>query len=185
MTSTQTLSTSNTMKATRMPRVQLVPTTRRDYNVLHNLAQLYQYDFTDFLPGDLNEQGEYPYIDVRRYLTGKGLRAYLARVSGKLAGFVLIKDTPEQRDRMGCYLAEFFVMRPYRRKGVGRALAFQTFDTYRGYWELAVVGPNTPALAFWRKVVGEYSQNRCEEFTTYDHEDRVTVIWQTFDSSTW
>ncbi|MBN1427495.1 MAG: GNAT family N-acetyltransferase [Anaerolineae bacterium] len=163
----------------------MVPATRHDYNVLHRLAQFYQYDFTDFLPGDLNEQGEYPYVDIRRYLNQKAHHAYLARVSGKLGGFALIKERPEQRDRPGCYLAEFFVMRPYRRQGVGRTAAFQTFDTHRGYWELAVVGPNTPALAFWRRVVDEYSKGRHEEFTTYDHEEGVTVIWQAFDSSEW
>ncbi|MBN1311050.1 MAG: GNAT family N-acetyltransferase [Anaerolineae bacterium] len=168
-----------------MPRVRLVPATRSDYNVLHRLAQLYQYDFTDFLSGDINEQGEYPYMNVRNYLTQKGRRAYLARVNGKLGGFVLINDKPEQRNQAGYYLAEFFVLRPYRRQGVGRALAFQTFDTYRGYWELAVIDPNKPALAFWRKVVDEYTQGRCEEFTTYDHEEGFTVIWLVFDSSTW
>ncbi len=172
------------IKTTHTPGVQLVPATLSDRNALHNLAQFYQYDFTEFLPGDVDEQGEYPYIDVRRYLTEKDHRAYLARVNGKLGGFVLIKDRPEQRDRPGRYLAEFFVMRPYRRLGVGRMLAFQTFDTYRGYWELAVVGPNTPAQAFWRRVVDEYTGGRFEEFTTQDNEagSTITIIWQAFDS---
>jgi predicted acetyltransferase len=173
------------MLTKRMPRVQLVPATAEDYHVLHRLAQFYQYDFTEFLPGEVNEQGEYPYMNVRRYLTQKDHRAYLARVNGRLGGFVLIKDKPEQRDRAGCYLAEFFVMRPYRGQGVGRMMAFQAFDTYRGYWELAVVGPNTPAQAFWRKVVDAYTRGRFEEFTTYDEDEGGTIIWQTFDSSEW
>lgn len=166
------------------PRVQLVLATQSNFQILHNLAQFYQYDFTEFLPGDLDEQGEYPYIDVRRYLTEKGHHAYLARVNGKLGGFVLVKDRPEQRDRPGRYLAEFFVMRPFRKMGVGRTLAFQTFDTYRGYWELAVVGPNTPAQAFWRKVVDEYTRGQFEEFTTLESEaeSTITIIWQAFDS---
>lgn len=168
------------------PRVQLVPATLSNYNALHSLAQFYQYDFTEFLPGDVDADGEYPFIDVRRYLT-EGHRAYLARVNGKLGGFVLVRDRPEQRDRPGRYLAEFFVMRPYRRLGVGRTLAFQTFDTYRGYWELAVVSPNTPAQAFWRKVVGQYTRGRFEEFTTQDNEagSTITIIWQAFDSRAW
>lgn len=170
------------IKTTSTPRVQLVPATLSSYSALHNLAQFYQYDFTEFLPGDLNEQGEYPYMDVRRYLTEREHRAYLARVNGRLGGFVLIKDRPEQRDRPGRYLAEFFVMRPYRRLGVGRSLAFQTFDTYQGYWELAIVGPNTPAQAFWRRVVDDYTRGRFEEFTTQDTEEGIAIIWQAFDS---
>ena len=174
--------TPYSMKTSYTPKVQLIPATISHSNALHSLAQFYQYDFTEYLPGDVNDQGQYPYMDVRRYLTEKDHRAYLARVNGRLGGFVLVKDRPEQRDRPGRYLAEFFVMRPYRRQGIGRLLAFQTFDTYRGYWELAVVGPNIPAQIFWRKVVDEYTQGHFEEFTTLDSEEGITIIWQAFDS---
>jgi predicted acetyltransferase len=185
MTNTHSSFNPRLIQTTHASRIQLFPATLSNHNALHSLAQFYQYDFTEFLPGDIDEQGEYPYIDVERYLTEKGHHAYLARVNGKLGGFVLVRDRPEQRDRPGRYLAEFFVMRPYRRLGVGRALAFQTFDTYGGYWELAIVGPNTPAQAFWRKVVDEYSGGRFEEFTTQDSEEGITIIWQAFDSSKW
>lgn len=187
MTNTHSSLNPHIIQAAHIPRVQLVPATLSDHNALRNLAQFYQYDFTEFLPGDVDEHGEYPYIDVQRYLTEKGHRAYLARVNGKLGGFVLVRDRPEQRERPGRYLAEFFIMRPYRRLGVGRALAFQTFDTYRGYWELAIVGPNTPAQAFWHKVVDEYTRGRFEEFTTQESEEgsTLTIIWQAFDSREW
>jgi predicted acetyltransferase len=187
MTNTHDSLSPHPVKITHTPRVQLIPAALSDRNALHNLAQFYQYDFTEFLPGDVDEQGEYPYMDVQRYLTDKGHRAYLARVNGKLGGFVLVRDRPEQRDRSGRYLAEFFVMRPYRQLGVGRTLAFQTFDTFRGYWELAIVGPNIPAQAFWRKVVGEYTQGRFEEFTTQESDggSTITIIWQAFDNREW
>jgi predicted acetyltransferase len=185
MTNTRDSLQSHLTKKASTPRVQLIPATFSDRIALHNLAQFYQYDFAEFLPSDLDEQGEYPYMDVGRYLSEKDHRAYLARINGKLGGFVLVKDRPEQRNRAGCYLAEFFVMRPYRRMGVGRTLAFRTFDTFRGYWELAIVGPNTPAQAFWRKVVGEYTKGRFEEFTTQDSEEGIAIIWEAFDSQEW
>lgn len=165
-----------------MPNVQLVRATVKDHDTLFNLAQFYQYDFTDYLPGELDEDGCYPYINVRFYL-GQGRQAYLARVDQRLAGFVLVDENPPYRGGVGHYLAEFFVMRRYRRQGVGRAMAIQTFDTYKGYWEIAEVGPNVPAQAFWRAVIRDYSGGRFQEIIT--EEDGLKIVWQTFDSRGW
>ncbi len=164
-----------------MPSVQFIPATLEHYDALYNLAQLYQYDFSEFLPGEVDGNGQYPYIDVRRYLTHRGHKAYLARSNGYWCGFVLVSDhLHRRRGGDGRYLAEFFVMRRYRRQGIGRELAFKTFDTYRGYWEVAEVGSNGPAQTFWRKVIGEYTRGRYEEKTI--NEDGMPIIWQTFDS---
>lgn len=165
-----------------MPNVQLIRATFKDHDILFNLAQFYQYDFTEFLPGDLDEEGYYPYIRVRYYLN-KGRQAYLARVDEHLAGFVLVDETTPHRGVPGRYIAEFFVLKRYRRQGIGRTLAFQTFDTYKGYWEIAEVGPNLPAQAFWRAIINQYSHGRFQEVTT--EEDGHKIVWQMFDSREW
>ena len=69
----------------------------------------------------------------------------------------------------------------YRRQGIGSTLATQLFDTHHGYWEVTIVGPNTPAQAFWRKVVNTYAKGRYRDFTT--QEDDMDIIWLTFDIS--
>jgi predicted acetyltransferase len=165
-----------------MPNVQLIRATFKDHDILFNLAQLYQYDFTEYLPGDLDEEGYYPYISVRYYLN-KGRQAYLARVDEHLAGFVLVDETTPHKGAPGRYIAEFFVLRRYRRQGIGKALAFQTFDTYKGYWEIAEVGPNLPAQAFWRAIIAQYAHGRFQEVTT--EEDGLKIVWQMFDSREW
>ena len=170
-------------KACLMPDTRLARATFDDYDALYNLAQLYQHDFSEFLPGDVDDKGIFQYMDVRRYLTDKEYKAYLARIDNKLGGFVLITSHLQHWRGPGRYVAEFFVMRRFRRQGIGRKLAFQAFDTYRGHWEVAEVGPNTPAQAFWRKVIGEYTHGRFEESRTL--ENSLTIIWQTFDSSQW
>jgi predicted acetyltransferase len=53
------------------------------------------------------------------------------------------------------HLAEFFVAKPYRRRGLGRAVAEATLRRFPGRWNLAVVDANVPAFAFWRTVVAE------------------------------
>jgi predicted acetyltransferase len=75
------------------------------------------------------------------------------------------------------------VLRCFRRKGVGRAMAFQVFETYRGFWQIGAIEPNLPAQNFWRVTVSAYTAGRYQESITDEHDE--VIIWQTFDSSTW
>jgi predicted acetyltransferase len=52
-------------------------------------------------------------------------------------------------------MAEFFVARPYRREGVGRAAALEVLGARPGLWEIAVARRNAPALTFWRAVAAD------------------------------
>jgi predicted acetyltransferase len=116
---------------------------------------------------------------LERYFEQPGFWAYVGRVGGELAGFVLVSDRVRHCTGPGRLVDEFFVLRCYRRRGVGRALAYQTFDTYRGYWEVAEVSTNTPAQAFWRQVIDGYTQGRYREIISDFGE-----VWQMFDSAT-
>jgi predicted acetyltransferase len=165
-----------------MRSVKLIRATFKDHDILFNLAQFYQYDFTEFLPGEVDEEGNFPYINIRYYL-GSGRQAYLARVDERLAGFALVDETLPHRGGPGRYISEFFVMRGFRRQGIGRDLAVQLFDAYKGCWEIAEIGPNLPAQAFWRKVIGEYTQGRYQE--TVSSDDGLQIVWQMFDSRAW
>ena len=59
----------------------------------------------------------------------------------------------EDRDRA---VAEFFVVRKHRRRGVGLAAAHALFGSAWGVWEAAVVRRNAGALAFWRQAASTY-----------------------------
>ena len=167
-----------------MTDVRLIRATLEHYEPLYQLCQFYEYDFSEFLPAEVGNDGHFHYIDARRYLTTPGFSAWLALSAGRFCGFVMLTKMLEQRRDPGRYLAEFFVMKRYRRQGIGRLMAIKTFDLYRGWWEIAEVGTNTPAQTFWRKVIGEYSDGRYEEFTTQDG-DGMTIVWQTFNSALW
>ena len=168
-----------------MPRVTLHPLQPDQIDTLRNLMQLYLYDFSIYFCDDptdqISEQGLFPFpYSLDRYLEDSRFSAYLGRTSGKLAGFSLVSDRLHHRQGQGRLVEEFFVLGCYRRQGVGRSIAIQTFDTYRGYWEIVEVAPNKPAQSFWRNVVGDYTQGRYEERIGKRDE-----IWQLFDSSTW
>jgi predicted acetyltransferase len=168
-----------------MTKVELLLAQPDQLPTLRNLWQLYVHDFTEFIDEEVDESGLYQDdFDFRRYFERPGFWAYVPRVGGNIAGFVLISDRMMDRSQKGRVIDEFFVLNRYRRRGVGRSLAFQTFDTYRGLWEIGELGPNTPAQAFWRRVIGDYSNGRYEE-SAYREDENMEIVLQTFDSSTW
>ncbi|MCM3274242.1 GNAT family N-acetyltransferase [Paenibacillus elgii] len=145
-------------------------------SVLRNLLELYKYDFTEFDPEDVNEHGlfEYPYLD--HYWTEEGRHPFLVYVDGKLAGFALIRELGS--DERVYSIAEFFVMKKYRRHGVGRKLAFDLFNRFPGQWEVAQMEENVPAQTFWRRIIDEYTKGSYQEMTRDDWEGPI----QTFRS---
>ncbi|MCP1310533.1 GNAT family N-acetyltransferase [Paenibacillus tyrfis] len=143
-------------------------------SVVRNLLELYKYDFTEFDPEDVNEHGlfEYPYLD--HYWTEEGRHAFLVRVDGKLAGFALIRELGS--DERVYSVAEFFVMKKYRRHGVGREMAFALFNRFPGQWEVAEMEENVPAQTFWRRIIDEYTKGSYQEITRDDWEGPIQIF---------
>ncbi|SCW57997.1 Predicted acetyltransferase [Paenibacillus tianmuensis] len=143
-------------------------------SVMRNLLELYKYDFTEFDPEDVNEHGlfEYPYLD--HYWTEEGRHPFLVHVDGKLAGFALIRELGA--DERVYSVAEFFVMKKYRRYGVGREMAFALFNRFPGQWEVAQMEENVPAHTFWRRIIDEYSKSNYQEMTRDDWEGPIQIF---------
>ena len=173
-----------------MPAIRLHHAkTGEDLVPLRHLIQLYMYDFSVFWDdadrdAHVDQRGLFDAgIDLRSYLDSTARWAYLVSSEDRLVGFALLHAQTVHRPGPGRLVEEFFIMRRYRRKGLGRLAATRLFDGYTGYWEIAAIGPNVPAQNFWRRVLSSYTRNRYDEFTT--HEDGRPIVWQTFDSSTW
>jgi predicted acetyltransferase len=135
-----------------------------DKPVLRRLLELYLYDFSEYDQADVNPHGlyEYDYLDV--YWTEPGRCAYFGRVYGKLAGFALVRDR-EESGGVVHGMAEFFVMRKYRRRQVGSQFARRLFNLHPGRWQVAQEEANLPSQRFWRKVIGEYTQGNFHEIS--------------------
>ncbi|HEY8393367.1 MAG TPA: GNAT family N-acetyltransferase [Thermaerobacter sp.] len=135
------------------PAFELVPVPYEDKSVLANLMQLYKYDLSvyddDPEDRDVNAHGLFTYRYLDHYWTEPGRYPFFVRVEGKLAGFVLVCTHGER-----CEVAEFFVLKRYRRLGLGEAVARELFRRFPGPWRVAVMAANLPAQAFWRRVLG-------------------------------
>ena len=92
---------------------------------LSNLWEKYDYDFSKYDNRDVDELGLYGCKDLDYYWTKKDMWKYFITVDGKLAGFVMVSNLPVVGAQETDYqIGEFFVMRKYRRLGVGKKVFF-------------------------------------------------------------
>ena len=138
-------------------QIDLSPIGLAEKPILARLLQLYLYDFTEFDGEELNAAGlyEYPYFD--HYWAEVGRSPLFIRVDGRLAGFALVRRLAEDEGGPASSMAEFFILRKYRRLGVGSQAAKRVFQRFPGPWVVGEIAANTPAQAFWRRVIGEFT----------------------------
>ena len=63
-------------------------------------------------------------------------------------------------------MAEFFVTRASRRRGVGRSAVELILNRFAGRWEINEYLRNPVAVAFWRRVVAAYTKGAYQERVT-------------------
>jgi predicted acetyltransferase len=133
----------------------IVPATLEDKPLIANLLQLYLYDFSEFMGWTLNAHGSFDYRYLDHYWTEEGRYPFLFRVDGALAGFALVRTL--EGDEPVHAMAEFFVMRGFRRGGIGATAAHALFDRFPGHWSVMEMEQNTAALRFWRRVIDRHA----------------------------
>ncbi|GAB4401875.1 MAG: GNAT family N-acetyltransferase [Anaerolineales bacterium] len=146
-------------------QIHVLPAPHHQKTLLRNLSELYLHDFSEFDGADVNEHGlyEYPYID--HYWTEPERHPFIIWADDKPAGFALVRDIPQSDGTVLHSMAEFFILRKYRRSGVGTHAAQQLFARLPGAWQVAQIKENVPAQSFWRNVIGNFTHDNYRETT--------------------
>jgi len=127
--------------------------------LLANLLELYIHDLTAVFPGlEIGSDGRFGYPRLQEYWTQPTRRfPFLLRSDGRLAGFALVqRGSPVADDPDTLDMAEFFVLRQYRRRGIGTRAAALVWERLPGSWTIRVLDTNARALAFWREAIGDF-----------------------------
>ena len=148
--------------------VTVVEAPTAQWPVLDHLLQLYLHDFSEFAPigsphGEVDAGGRFGYPGLEGYWQRDGHIPLLIRADRHLAGFVLVSEWSALGLPLDHVVAEFFVLRKYRRTRVGTRAALLVFRRYPGQWEVPVAWYNAPAQAFWRRVTEEVAPGEVEE----------------------
>ena len=136
-----------------MTVIALRPATRADVplilELIHGLAEYEREPDAVFATEALLEQqlfGEHP-----------GAEVVIAEANGQAAGFALFfHNFSTWHGRRGLYLEDLFVLPPFRKRGIGRALMVHLarLAVQRGCarFEWSVLDWNTPAIDFYRSL---------------------------------
>ena len=133
--------------------------------LLSNLLNLYMHDLSDTFPIKPGADGRFRYRKLPLYWSEPEKRfPFLIYSGAQLAGFVLVtRGSPATDDPEDLDVAEFFVLRAYRRIGVGRQAAFTLWNRLPGQWVVRVSDGNGAGLSFWRAAVRQYTRGRFSE----------------------
>ena len=146
--------------------ISLHQASEADSALLSNLLELYVHDMSEVFPHvQLGPDGRFGYSRLPLYWSEPDRRfAFLIRCDDRIGGFILVtRGSPAVPDPNVLDVAEFFVLRQYRRAGTGRQAASLLWQRLGGKWIVRVLESNAGALAFWRDTIATFTAGRFDE----------------------
>jgi predicted acetyltransferase len=151
------------------PNIEIIPASLEQKAILANLLELYCHDFCDFVDLEIGADGRFGFSDLDLYWTEPARHPLLVYVDTGLAGFVLIDELTRGTHEEAVWdVAQFFILRGYRRAGIGTEVAHRVWKRFAGRWEVRVIVSNKPAYRFWRQAIQSFA----------GHEIRATRMMQ-------
>jgi predicted acetyltransferase len=163
--------------------LEIIETTQADEALIRSLYQFYMYDFSEMVGFDVDSSGRFDESDLDGCWIDPWRHVFLLRVDGQVAGLALVyvlRERPVNPEDLTA-MAEFFVMRKFRKQRVGATFAMMLFDRFPGRWRVSQLEQNTGAVVFWRKVIGEYTQGNYEDTTWESSSGMFRGMEQLFD----
>lgn len=141
---------------------------RTEKPIVERLLQLYLHDFSEMLDADdpfggADDSGVFRYEHFDEYWQDPAREPLLIRADGHLVGFALLNDWSASGLKTDRAMAEFFILRKFRRSGLGQRAATEIIELRPVNWEIAVTHNNQSALTFWRSVAASLTGFTCRE----------------------
>lgn len=142
-----------------------------DKEIIRNLNEKYFYECSFYENMQVDDLGNFGYDYLDAYFTDNDRWAYILRVDDRLAGFAMVNKFFDDRQDLDFSMAEFFILRYYQGKGLGRYFAHALFDKHRGKWQAAMHCNNKKGIAFWNKIICDYTNG---DYEFIEHNPNVT-----------
>jgi predicted acetyltransferase len=131
-----------------------------DWDAIGRLFQLYVHDLSQFRGTMPDADGVYKRGRFEERLAVPGLVTLRVDSGERLAGFAMVRPY-----EIGHVMAEFFIVRGVRRRGVGLAAARAVLRLFPGPWSIPFQQNNSAAARFWCGVAtdvagADWSQER-------------------------
>lgn len=151
-----------------LAEIKLYPASLKEYSIIQNMGRFYVYDMSEYMGKEdgweMPENGLYECIDFKKYWEVENAFPFLIRYKNQIAGFVIVNKEGSDSE-IDFNMAQFFILRKFKGQGVGRYVAKQCFDKFRGKWEVMVMPENVGAYRFWRATIKNYTNDNFTEYT--------------------
>jgi predicted acetyltransferase len=138
--------------------IEIIPAEPAQQPILANLLELYIHDFSEFHKLEIGADGRFGYNHLALYWSETDRYPFLIRVDGKLAGLVLVKSGADVSSSEPVWdMAEFFVLRGYRKHGIGTHVAQEVWRRFPGRWQVRVMEANVAAHHFWAHAISTFT----------------------------
>jgi predicted acetyltransferase len=138
--------------------------------LIEGLYQFHRYDLSEFNRQDIGDDGRFAHIDLDPYFEDGAYGVFVFEEGASITGFALVNfESHTIDDEWVRNLDDFFVLRKYRRQGVGTRVAIELFRRFPGRWQVNKKTTNLAAMAFWSKVIPKCAEREILE--TVVHED--------------
>jgi predicted acetyltransferase len=135
------------------------------------MAGIYREYLTDLAPQGtgafptLQEVGHTEPDQLANWFADSNAHPLVILHDSHTVGFALLRRqaTHARAGKTGYLMAEYFVARAFRRRGIGLAAVRLIFDRYAGSWHIMEYQRNLHATAFWRKAVRAYTGGKFQE----------------------
>jgi len=138
--------------------LEVIPALPEQAPILANLLELYAHDFSEFRDLEIGEDGRFGYSSLPLYWSEPGRYPFVINLDDKLAGLVLVKKGSRISGNDAVWdMAEFFILRGCRRRGIGTQVAHKIWKRFPGPWEVRVMEANTSARRFWEQAIATFA----------------------------
>lgn len=148
-------------------KIEIIKATLKHEPLAKSLWELFLHDLSEFTDeswmGDDGEWqppwGKWEAPPKDQPTLPEAVQTLILHVDERPAGCATVAFAPRTymspgRERA---MAGFFILKGYRRRGIGRQFAHALFDRFPGKWEVGYIEHNTVANLFWNKIVAEYT----------------------------
>lgn len=141
-------------KSLQKNSLQILPAGPEYQNTIWNMFQFYCYDTSVYDGYDVETDGKYKMCAdyFAQYWQLPRWSAYILRVDGALAGFALIE--PSEAVAAAQELADLFIMRRFRRRGVAQQVVSHFLAARAIPWTITTFDDAPDATAFWQQMFG-------------------------------
>lgn len=136
---------------------KIIEAKEEDKEKLYRLLQYALYDGSQYIDNNINNECIYEYKWFDNYFTDKSRNAYFIMNNDKYLGMVFVNENLKF-NKTGKCIAEFLILPRYRRNHIGKKVAFDIFNMFKGDWEVQPMENNPIAYNFWKNTINEYTK---------------------------